>query len=122
MKQLLTLAALSLLLVGCGSWRPTPASPAETAYKVLAATAHTVDAAMKGWADFVVAGMASAKSEEHARMLYNNYQSLAQLAGVQISQLSNGTPAAELDLTLKSVESAAGQLTEFIWEQKKAKQ
>lgn len=71
MKQKLflpLLTSLSLLaLVACASFQATSG-------KLLVTTAATVDAAMKGWATYVVANNVPESGQTQVRIAYANYQ------------------------------------------------
>ncbi len=69
-KQMKTLisVSLALLLVGCAT------SFQNTGAKVLTSTALTVDASMKGWAAYVVAGGSTPAEEQNVKTAYGQYQ------------------------------------------------
>ena len=66
MKKLIPIFALAFL-VGCATFQ-------NNAGKTLASAAATVDAAMKGWAAFVVAGGATDAQQAQVRAAYGKYQ------------------------------------------------
>jgi len=99
MKKLIPIIALAFL-VGCASFQ-------NTAGKLLASTAATVDAAMKGWAAYVVAGGATDDQQKQVRESYGRYQlamkgaESAYLASVKNADRS-GWAAASAALTASS--------------------
>jgi len=66
MRKLIPLLALAFL-IGCATFQGN-------AGKVLATAATTVDAEMKGWAAFVVAGGATDAQQAQVRAAYSKYQ------------------------------------------------
>lgn len=64
---LMVIALATLAAVGCASFK-------NTAGKVLGTAAQSTDAAMKGWAAYVVAGGATTNQETQVRALYAKYQ------------------------------------------------
>jgi hypothetical protein len=69
-KHIAALAAsvvLACLLVGC-------ATTQNTAGRLLASTAITVDGTMQGWANWVVQGQATAEQETKVKAAYTKYQ------------------------------------------------
>lgn len=69
MKKTMAMAglALALLVTGCATFQAN-------AGKTLSSVAITVDAAMKGWAAYVVAGGATPDQETQVRAAYHKYQ------------------------------------------------
>lgn len=65
--QLLLLPALLLAFTACASFQ-------NTAGKLLASTADTVDAAMRGWATYVVINKVGEDKQLPVRNAYANYQ------------------------------------------------
>lgn len=70
MKKLIPLIAMLTLFVGCAifpTWK-------DAAGKSLATTAQTVDAAMKGWAMYVVTQNPPTNLQAKVRQAYGDYQ------------------------------------------------
>src|SRR6185436_177110 len=68
MRKLLPFVLLLALLVGCAtSWQ-------NAAGKTLVTTSQTVDAAMKGWAMYVVISNPPVEQQSRVKMAYQQYQ------------------------------------------------
>ena len=69
MKKLIAIAVCALMvsLLGCATLQSNSA-------KTLATTAQTVDAAMQGWASWVVLDQATDEQEAKVRAAYTKYQ------------------------------------------------
>lgn len=76
MKRLVTLASLLF----CISVFNTGCSTTNTQAKLLASTVLTVDAAVKGWHSFVVAGGGSQEQDAKVQLAYIKYQAFEALA------------------------------------------
>lgn len=72
---------VSCALTGCVSVQ-------STAGKMLASTALTVDASMKGWAQWVVAGQANADQETKVKAAYIKYQAAMNIAKNAYAELA----------------------------------
>src|SRR5690349_16975948 len=104
-KLLLTFALLALC--SCTNFQNTGA-------KVLTSTALTVDAAMKGWAAYVVAGGATPQEEQNVKAAYSQYQiamMVAQKSYVAAVNSNDQTGWTQARLTLSS---SSAQLTTLI--------
>jgi hypothetical protein len=74
MKLLLSVFCV-LVVLGCAT------TNTDTAGRLLASTAQTVDAAMKGWAQWVqMSGKATKADQDNVRSLYSNYQTAMSIA------------------------------------------
>lgn len=83
MKQLLSVLFLALL-IGCATF-------SDTAGKVLASTAQTVDSTMHGWAAYVNTKHISAGDQLPVRKAYGQYQlAMAAAEAAYISLLKTG--------------------------------
>lgn len=73
---------VALLCVLCASaFVGCKTSQIDTAGQVLATTAVSVDAAMKGWASYVtISGAATREQQDNVRTLYAHYQSAFSIA------------------------------------------
>ena len=68
MKTLVAVACATVLfLTACASLE-------SNAYKIIGATAVSVDAAMNGWGDYVRAGKANSDEQNRVRSAYEQYQ------------------------------------------------
>jgi hypothetical protein len=67
MRNIATAVALALLVIGCVTTQ-------NTAGKLLASTAITVDGVMQGWAAWVVQGQATPPQEVKVKFAYAKYQ------------------------------------------------
>lgn len=84
MKRYLLLLPFVALLMACASFQSTSG-------KLLATTAQSVDAAMKGWAAYVVAGGATANQETQVRAIYAKYQATMTVAtNAYVAALTSG--------------------------------
>jgi len=79
MKQLVSLLALVVFLVGCNT-----VSPEAAAYKSIGVIATTVDASMLGWGDYVKAGLAKPNEEAKVKEVYQKYQASMLVAKVGV--------------------------------------
>ncbi len=93
MKKFLPLIAI--LLLGCASFN-------NTAGKLLVSAAMTVDASMKGWASYVVAGGSTPEQENEVKTLYKKYQ-----AAMSVAQTAYVAAASGGDKTVWNNASAA---------------
>lgn len=83
-----TIVAIALVaLMGCASFQ-------SNAGKSLATVATTIDAAMKGWAGYVVAGGASETQQTEVKAVYHQYQVVmfaAETAYIEMSKTGDRT-------------------------------
>ena len=101
MKNLITVFAL-VALVGCASFQ-------NSAGKTLASVATTVDAAMKGWAAYVVAGGASEVQQNEIKVLYRQYQIAmfaAETAFIELSKTGDRTSWSQAEPNLVKVQTS----------------
>lgn len=75
MKRLpnIAIVGLMLLMAGCASFQ-------STAGKTLATTVQTVDAAMQGWAAYVVIGNPTPQQQAAVKTAYQKYQAAEAIA------------------------------------------
>lgn len=111
MKQkpfLLLLASLSLLaLVACASFQ-------NTAGKLLASTADTVDAAMRGWATYVVINKVPEDKQLPVRNAYANYQTAMVAAESAYKAAVQSGDQSAWSQTSAALTAASGALTALV--------
>jgi len=94
-----------VLTTGCAS------SPNQVAYATVGLTVHTVDLAMKTWADYVVAGYATAEQESKVRAAHDKYFDTAFNLKVILTATSQEPTPAQLSSVAASVVSLIEQFT-----------
>lgn len=100
-QNLVVLGLLALIL--CSSC----ATFETNAYRAVAATASTVDAAMNGWGDWVRAGKATTADEDAVRDAYEMYQAAMRSARRQVAQYSAGVvDRSSLETALDAMDAA----------------
>lgn len=82
--------------------------------KTLATVATTVDAAMKGWATYVVMGQASASQEDQVRAAYVRYQACLATANAAYQGLASAGGQPAWEQALASLQGAQGTLLELV--------
>ena len=103
-KRLRPAIVASLLIISLVS---CAATPAQVAYRTIGITVNTVDTGMKLWADYVVAGRATAEQEASVRRAHDRYRTAARDLGV-VLEAANTAPTPE------QLSSAAAALIELI--------
>lgn len=103
MKKLFGLLVCALLVGAIALSTACVGTPKSIAYKTLKSTEDTVDAAMRGYADAVVAGAVEQKVQDQVRIQYGRYQ----VAFEQAVQ------AAKLDLQTATPAEVAGLAAEL---------
>jgi len=110
-KSMLVVLISFMMMAGCKT-------PEQAAYRATGAVVISVDAAMKGWGDYVRAGMATVQDQAKVRAAYEKYQAAVRSAkAVTDSILTN--PSDRFDptaanLVLSAVNNSKNQLVELI--------
>lgn len=107
-KQLIFALAF-MLMAGCSTME-------RGTYQVLGTTAATVDAAMKGWGDYVRAGKATTADEATAMQLYAKYQGAMRVAKAAVLSLKKNEASTQADWekATQALQDASGELIGFI--------
>lgn len=109
MNKCIPIVTLMALLVSC-------ASTETVAYKTLATTVVSVDAAMNGWGEYVRAGKASDDEQALIRDLYTKYQSSLKSAKAAVdAYYANRVNKTGLDLALNILDESKNQLIDTIF-------
>jgi hypothetical protein len=100
--------AAAFELTGCRS-------PEQAAYRATGSVALAVDAAMRGWGDYVRAGLATPQQEATVKGAYERYQATMRLARRLVESYGAGeTDRLTLDTTFSAVDNAKNELVDLI--------
>ena len=109
MKKLINSGMLALLTLSMAC-----ASLETNSYKIIGATAVTVDAAMNGWGDFVRSGKASSEDQNVVRSAYEKYQKAMTTSKVAITTYQVSKDKTSLNLALDILDATKNDLIDAI--------
>lgn len=107
MRKLLLLLPVMWVL-GCATFETNT-------YRVLAVTAHTVDATMNGWGDYVRAGKASAEQETAVKNSFHHYQATMQVAEAMVGSYRASGDRAAVSRALDVLDAAKNSLIDLVY-------
>lgn len=109
MRKLINSGMLALLALSMAC-----VSLETNAYKVIGATAVTVDAAMNGWGDFVRAGKASNDDQAVVRSSYEKYQKAMSASRTAVATYRVNKDKTALNLALDILDATKNDLIDAI--------
>ena len=106
--------ALSALIIGLCSSCVTTSDPEILAYRTIGTVAHTVDATMNGWGDWVRGGKATAGDQAKVKTAYQSFQSAMVATESAVVAYRNGTNKNMLEASIEVLQAAANAVMTMV--------
>ena len=113
-RGVLWVLAFSAMIIGLCASCVTTSDPEILAYRSIGTVAHTVDASMNGWGDWVRAGKATAGDQAKVKTAYEGYQAAMVATESAVVAYRNGADRNALEASIEALKAAANAVMTMV--------